>query len=416
MPTEPTQSSNTPDHPDQSAPAIADLADWLRLEQTAGVGPETARTLLATFGLPENIFSSNFSALHKVVPEKIAYALLAAPSDALRALTERTLEWAQQPGNRVLTLADSTYPVSLLDIPDPPLILYVKGRIELLARPSLAVVGSRNATVQGIANADQFSFTLSQRGITIISGMALGIDSAAHIGSMRGAVNNSDAGSTVAVIGTGADIVYPARNRNLAHQIAVSGCIVSEYPLGMPGIAANFPRRNRIISGLARAVLVVEAAAQSGSLITARMAAEQGRDVLAIPGSIHSPLSKGCHQLIKQGAKLVESAQDILEELGQYPLDVALGIPSARSPKATKLSKLPARIVEVSADSTETAPYDKDSDQGRILATLGFDPVSLDLLAERSGMEAANLSAQLLTLELEGLVEVLPGGIYRRLG
>ncbi|WP_230414042.1 DNA-processing protein DprA [Collimonas silvisoli] len=376
----------------------AELAAWLRLEQTAGVGAETARRLLAAFGLPENIFSSSFSALHKVVPERIAYALLAAPSDAVQALIARTLEWLQSPANQLFTLADSAYPQALLDIPDPPLLLYVKGRAELLERPAMAVVGSRNATVQGIANADRFAEILSQRGLTIISGMALGVDAAAHQGALRGAAGNPDGGSTVAVIGTGADIVYPARNRALAHQIAEAGCIVSEYPLGMPGIAANFPRRNRIISGLARGVLVVEAAAQSGSLITARMAAEQGRDVFAIPGSIHSPLSKGCHQLIKQGAKLVESAQDILEELGSLHTLAAAqaAIPAAAS----------------AAPAVEAV----DSGKQRLLAILGYDPVSFDVLAARSGSDAASLSGQLLELELAGLIEVLPGGIYRRIG
>ncbi|WP_304359882.1 DNA-processing protein DprA [Collimonas fungivorans] len=375
-----------------------ELAAWLRLEQTAGVGAETARRLLAAFGLPANIFSSSFSALHKVVPERIAYALLAAPSDAVQALIERTQEWLQQPGNRLFTLADSTYPQALLDISDPPLMLYVKGRAELLERPAMAVVGSRNATVQGVANADRFAEILSQRGLTIISGMALGIDAAAHQGALRGAAGNPEGGSTVAVIGTGADIVYPARNRALAHQIAEGGCIVSEYPLGMPGIAANFPRRNRIISGLARGVLVVEAAAQSGSLITARMAAEQGRDVFAIPGSIHSPLSKGCHQLIKQGAKLVESAQDILEELGS--LRAVVATPAA----------IPAQPAAVPGAASA------DSGGQELLAILGYDPVSFDVLAARSGSDAASLGGQLLELELAGLIEALPGAIYRRIG
>ncbi len=371
-----------------------ELAAWLRLEQTAGVGAETARRLLVAFGLPANIFSCSFSALHKVVPERIAYALLAAPSDAVQALIERTQEWLQQPGNRLFTLADSAYPQALLDISDPPLMLYVKGRAELLERPAMAVVGSRNATVQGVANADRFAEILSQRGLTVISGMALGIDAAAHQGALRGAAGNPEGGSTVAVIGTGADIVYPARNRGLAHQIAEAGCIVSEYPLGMPGVAANFPRRNRIISGLARGVLVVEAAAQSGSLITARMAAEQGRDVFAIPGSIHSPLSKGCHQLIKQGAKLVESAQDILEELGSLQAAVATPAQPAAMPSAS-----PA-----------------DSGGQELLAILGYDPVSFDVLAARSGSDAASLGGRLLELELAGLIEVLPGAIYRRIG
>ena len=367
-----------------------ELALWIRLEQTPGVGPETARKLLAAFGLPENIFSSSFSALHKVVSQRVAHALLAAPTDATLALIDKTLDWNAQAGNHVLTLADDGYPPALLEIPDPPLMLYAKGRLALLSAAALAVVGSRNATVQGIANADQFSQALSQAGLTIISGMALGIDAAAHQGGMRGA------GSTVAVIGTGADIVYPARNRSLAHQIAAAGCIVSEYPLGMPAIAANFPRRNRIISGLACGVLVIEAALQSGSLITARMAADQGREVFAIPGSIHSPLSKGCHLLIKQGAKLVESAQDILEELHHFN-------PSAGA-ATTAVSPLPA------------SANPKDPLASRLLIALGFDPVHMDMLAQRSGFDIATVSTQLLTLELDGLVERLPDGAYRRVG
>lgn len=359
-----------------------ELAQWIRLDQTPGVGPETARRLLGAFGLPGDIFSTGFSALQTVVSERIAHALIAPPSDETKAQIDKTLAWAEQPGNRVLTLGDADYPKALLDIADPPLILYAKGRLELLSHPALAVVGSRNATTQGVINAEKFSETLSQAGLTIISGMALGIDTAAHHGGLRGT------GSTVAVIGTGADIVYPARNRNLAHQIAAGGCILSEYALGMPAIAANFPRRNRIISGLAQGVLVIEAAAQSGSLITARMAAEQGREVFAIPGSIHSPLSKGCHLLIKQGAKLVESAQDVLEEIRHYK------------------SPLPAAPISTVAIDAGGSP---------LLSAMGFDPVAPDTLAARCALDIAQLNAQLLTLEMEGLIEMLPGGMVRRL-
>ncbi|QDZ29251.1 DNA-processing protein DprA [Noviherbaspirillum sp. UKPF54] len=359
-----------------------DLAHWLRLERTPGVGSGTARKLLAAFGLPQNIFSASHAALREVVSERVAEALLAPVSDGIRTLTDRTLEWAEQPGNRVLTLADTDYPQALLDITDPPCILYVKGRTDLLSSPALAVVGSRNATAQGISNAEKFSETLSQAGLTIISGMALGIDAAAHHGGLRGA------GSTVAVIGTGANIIYPTRNRALAHMIAEGGCIVSEYALGTPVMSANFPRRNRIISGLAQGVLVVEAAAQSGSLITARLAAEQGRDVFAIPGSIHSPLSKGCHLLIKQGAKLVESAQDVLDELKH---------PGSLQP-APASAALPAVGIASS-----------------VLKALGHDPADLDTLAARCELDIAALHAELLTLELDGHIEMLPGGLVRRL-
>jgi DNA processing protein len=356
-----------------------ELAHWIRLEQTPGVGPETARRLLAAFGLPENIFAAGFPALRKVVPERIAQALSAAATDETRAQIDKTLEWAQQAGNRVLTLADADYPKALLDIADPPVVLYAKGRLEHLSSPSIAVVGSRNATAQGVVNAEKFSEALSQAGLAIVSGLALGIDAAAHRGGLRGA------GSTIAVIGTGADIVYPARNRELAHQIAAGGCIVSEYALGMPAISANFPRRNRIISGLAQGVLVIEAAARSGSLITARMAAEQGREVFAIPGSIHSPLSKGCHLLIKQGAKLAESAQDVLEEIRH------------RDPV-----------------SQPAAPQPAPAATG-LLAAVGYDPVAPDALAERCVMDIARVNAELLALEMEGRIEMLPGGTVRRL-
>ncbi|WP_201747323.1 DNA-processing protein DprA [Glaciimonas sp. PCH181] len=397
-------------------PALqSDLVDWLRLEQTAGVGSSTACVLLTTFGLPANIFASSLTALRRVVSEKIGLALLAPISDLTERRFECALAWAQQPNHRILTLADDDYPSSLLNIPDPPLLLYVMGRVELLKRPSLAVVGSRNATVQGNANADRFSEMLSQRGLTIISGLALGIDSAAHRGALRCLANNTDCGgSTVAVIGTGADIVYPARNRDLAHQIAELGCIVSEYPLGMSGIAANFPRRNRIISGLSSGVLVIEAAAQSGSLITARMAAEQGRDVFAIPGSIHSPLSKGCHQLIKQGAKLVESAQDILEEM--LPVHAPIRSTRVTSHVTECLSQSAMTYDEDGIKNDESADDAIKNPKDQLLTALGFDPASLDALAARSGMDIAALNAQLLTLELEGLVEMLPGGVYRRLG
>lgn len=262
-------------------------------------------------------------------------------------------------------------------------MLYVKGRVGLLSQTSLAVVGSRNATVQGCIDAEAFARSLSDAGLTIISGLALGIDAAAHRGGLKGK------GSTIAVIGTGADIVYPAANRMLAHQIAEEGCIVSEFPLGTGSIAANFPRRNRVISGLSGGVLVVEAAARSGSLITARLALEQGRDVFAVPGSIHSPLSRGCHALIRQGAKLVETSQDVLEELKHY----GGSLPPGNSRKTEKTTSL----------------------QEGIVSQMGFDPVDTDTLCQRCGLDAASLGAALLELELAGEIECLPGGLYRRL-
>jgi DNA processing protein len=361
--------------------------DWLRLEQTAGVGSDTARKLLAAFGLPANIFQASHAALTHIVSERVALALLNPDFSALEMQIERTRTWCKQAGNHVLTLIDSQYPPALLEIPDPPILIYVKGRIALLSAPSIAVVGSRNATTQGLSHAEKFSEELSHAGLTISSGLAAGIDAAAHQGGLRGI------GSTIAVIGTGADIVYPARNRNLAHAIAKDGCIVSEYALGMPALAANFPRRNRLISGLSKGVLVIEAAALSGSLITARMAAEQGRDVFAIPGSIHSPLSKGCHQLIKQGAKLVDAAQDILDELRVLPM-------------------LSARPFAQTESIKESESVTNDS----LLLAIGFDPVHIDNLLARTTYDIASLTAQLLELELAGQIECLHGGMYRRLG
>ncbi|WP_230405285.1 DNA-processing protein DprA [Undibacterium rugosum] len=359
---------------------------WLRLQHTKGVGPETARRLLAAFGLPSHIFAASTTQLTAIVSPKLAEALLAPVSASLLRLAEQTDAWLQQPSHHLITLADAAYPATLLEIPDPPLLLYVKGRTDLLSARSLGVVGSRNASVQGVRNAGWFAEHLSQAGICISSGMAAGIDAAAHESAL------AYRGSTIAVVGTGVDIIYPARHKNLEKSIADKGCVISEYSLGTPAIAGNFPRRNRLISGLSAGVLVVEAAAQSGSLITARLAAEQGREVFAIPGSIHSPLAKGCHQLIKQGAKLVESAQDILEELAWFDVTAGSGAHAVLSP--------------ASCDSEPASA---------LLQQLAYDPVPLDELGVRTGMDLASLQAQLLELELSGMVETLPGGLVRRL-
>jgi len=374
-------STALPDFPDDDP---ADLAWWLRLSLAEGVGPATARRLLAAFGLPGQLWQADPRALAAVVSPALAARLLRAPTPAVRAQIAATLAWLHQPGHAILTLADSRYPPALLEIADPPLLLYLRGEPAWLSAEAVAVVGSRNATAQGIAHASRFSRELSRTGLTIVSGLALGIDAAAHEGGLDGP------GSTVAVIGTGIDIVYPRRHETLAARIAAAGCIVSEYPLGTPPLASNFPRRNRLISGLARAVLVVEAAAQSGSLITARMAAEQGRDVFAIPGSIHAPLAKGCHQLIRQGAKLVETTQDMLDEL-----------PSRQAVRAANPS--PQSLVE------------DDAMTSLVMQAMAHDPVDTDTLAARCGLEAAALAGLLLTLELAGRIELLPGALYRRL-
>ncbi len=385
-------SSNDPSH-----------AAWLRLCLIPGVGDSAIRTLLSAFGLPAQVFAASRTALAHAAGESQAGRVRAALDDAaISTAVEQALTWLNAPENHLVTLADADYPRALLDTADPPPLLYLKGRRELLGRPAVAIVGSRNATAQGIANAESFADALSRAGLCVVSGLALGIDAAAHRGALRqfsvagteprdGTVTADAhmlAGSTIAVIGTGTGIVYPARNRDLAHAIAAHGLIVSEFALGTPAAAANFPRRNRIISGLSKGVVVIEAALKSGSLITARLAGEQGRDVFALPGSIHSPLSKGCHQLIKQGAKLVDSVDDILEEL-------ALGSHSG--------TRTTAPAVTVNAA------------HATLLDALGHEPVALDTLSARTGIAAHTLSAQLLELELAGHITPLPGGLVQRI-
>jgi DNA processing protein len=354
------------------------LAAWLRLSLTPGLGGHALRKLLGAFGEPQQVLQASQSALARHVPGALASAIKLSTAEEALALVGT---WLEDPSNRILTLGDADYPAQLLEIPDPPALLYVKGRLDLLARPSLAIVGSRNATAQGAANAEAFATALSDAGLTIVSGLALGIDAAAHRGGLAGR-----AGS-IAVLGTGADIVYPGRNRALAHELAARGVLVSEFALGTAAVAGNFPRRNRLISGLALGCLVVEAAAASGSLITARLALEQGREVFAIPGSIHSALAKGCHALIKQGAKLVESAEDILAELRLPP-----------SPPAAESA--PADVVEGNAR--------------RLLDAMGDEACDVDTLAARSRLAAAEVSALLTQLELAGVVAMLPGGLAQR--
>jgi DNA processing protein len=355
--------------------AEASLKAWLALSLTRGLGGESARRLLKEFGSPDAIYAAPISSLKSVVKTDVAAEISRGIADEA---VDPALVWLDDDNNHIVTLADGDYPQALLNIPDPPLLLYVKGRLDLLNRPALAVVGSRSATPQGINNAEAFAKSLSDAGLCIISGMAHGIDAAAHRGALRGQ------GGSIAIVGTGLDIVYPAANRDLAHMLAQQGTLVSEFPLATPPLAANFPRRNRLISGMSLGCLVVEASLQSGSLITARLALEQGRDVFAIPGSIHAPQSKGCHALLKQGAKLVETAQDILEELGG-------------------MLASPAQ------------PSDSEGADSALLEHLGFDPVDVDTLSSRCGLTIAELSAMLLALELSGRICVLPGGLYQRI-
>ncbi len=356
-------------------PLSDELAAWLRLSLTLGLSGESFRKLLQAFGGPEQVFNASRSSLAAVVGGKIADAIV---DGKLFGEVSAVEGWLTDANNHVVTLADAEYPQALLQTPDPPPLIYVKGNVSLLNRPAFAVVGSRNASAQGKITAESFSHALSDAGLAIVSGLALGIDAAAHKGALEGA------GSTVAVIGTGLDKVYPARNRELAHAIAVKGVIISEFALGTPPLASNFPRRNRIISGMSGGCLVVEAALSSGSLITARIANELGKDVFAIPGSIHSTLSKGCHALIKQGAKLVDDAADILEEL-RLPLPA-----SSITPGSVATSKHP------------------------LLAHLGYDPCDIDTLATRAALPVHEVSAALTGLELEGAVAPLPGGLWQR--
>ncbi|MEQ1600787.1 MAG: DNA-protecting protein DprA [Methylophilaceae bacterium] len=357
--------------------AHEDVALWVALGQVRGLGGQGLCQLLRTFGDPAAIYAATYTQLRTVVTESVARAISIGPDDVAIA---PTLDWLKHPANHLITLADEHYPKALLEISDPPPILYAKGVLTWLNSRSIAVVGSRNASPQGERNAEDFSQALCHHGFSVVSGLALGIDGAAHRGALKAN------GATIAVVGTGLDMVYPARHRQLAHQIAERGLILSEFGLGTPSRAQNFPRRNRIISGLSLGCLVVEANVQSGSLITARLAAEQGRDVFAIPGSIHSSVSKGCHQLIKQGAKLVDDIQDIVDEFG--------------SVTACNSSEIPAK------SNTETHP---------VLDCMGYDPISMDLLLERTNLVAGNLTTMLLMLELDGKVAPVPGGKYQRI-
>lgn len=413
-----------------------ELSAWLRLTLTPGVGNGIARKLLAAFGLPAAIFAQPVSALAQVAGQSLAASLRTEPLDLALQL-DRTWNWlngagengagANGAGHRhILALGDMGYPESLLNIADPPLMLYLLGAASLekntpaasvehiksdinivanclvtSAAQSVAIVGSRNPTPQGLANARHFARALAQAGLTVVSGMALGVDGAAHAGALEGfdgaagLQTGGQGGSrlaTIAVVGTGLDRVYPKSHRDLAHAIAQNGLIISEYPLGTPPLAANFPKRNRIIAALAQGTLVVEAALKSGSLITASLAAEMGKEVFAIPGSIHSTQSRGCHALIRQGAKLVESAQDVLEDM-----------------------KIEGAAISV-ADAADDAGASSTNDaENTLLSALGFDPVSLDALQARTGIDTPSLQAQLMGLELQGLVARLPGGLFQRL-
>ncbi len=382
-----------------------EIKAWLRLVGAAGLGPVTVRRLLTHFGLPRHIFEQSYTALARAVGEKSAHAVLQARDDQSHHADDmRAVEWAAAPNHHFVTLADPAYPRTLLEIADPPPVLYVHGRLEPLHMPALAVVGSRHASPQGLQNATQFARALADAGFCIVSGLALGIDGAAHRGALEGRAG------TVAVMGTGIDLVYPAHHHALAHQIAASGAIVSEWSLGAPARAAHFPQRNRLIAGLTQGVLVIEAAAQSGSLITARLAIEAGREVFALPGSIHSPLSKGCHRLIKEGAQLVESIQDVLDAL-----QPAQALPSTAAHRSQPVRREAAFEAGAEQDASERPVQNLSPVQQRVLEALGYDPHPLETLVACTGLESSMLQATLFELEMEGWVALLAGGRAIRL-
>ena len=383
-----------------------EVAAWLQMLQAEGIGNDAARRLLAVFGLPQQVLAQSQSALQEVVSAHQA-AALRQPQAQTQTLIETTWQWLQQGSSdvqrRILVLGDPDYPPLLLEMADPPLLLYAMGQVDRLrgAQPRIAMVGSRNPTPQGAGNARAFAKTFAEGGWTVVSGLALGVDGAAHEGALQATLHSDLGLATIAVVGTGLDRVYPRQHRELAHRIAQHGVILSECSLGTPPLAHHFPKRNRIIAGLSHGVLVVEAALQSGSLITARLAAEQGQEVFAIPDSIHAPQSRGCHSLIRQGAKLVESAQDVLEELRHVTFGAGGSVTGVGA------------VSENEAVSTDCSVHGKET---FLLQALGHDPVGLDALLERTGLDASTLQARLLELELAGVVGRLPGGLFQRIG
>lgn len=374
----------------------AERAAWLRLLLAPGIGPGTARRLLAQFGLPQEIFAAGANALRTVVPDEVVRALRQEPGADVEQAVGDTERWLAGGTDRsLLSLADADYPAGLLQSPDPPCLLWAWGRRDLLAGPAIAIVGSRSCTQQGRETAEAFAHAFAYAGLTIVSGLALGIDAAAHRGALQ-ALDEGAAASTIAVVGSGIDVVYPTSHRALTDTLRTRGLVLSEFTPGTAALAPNFPRRNRVIAGLARGVLVVEAALRSGSLITARLGAELGREVFAIPGSIHSPTARGCHRLIKEGAKLVESAQDVLDELR---------LPAGVVPRGA--TQAPRGVGgDVAALSTA---------QRAVLDALEHGPVGIDTLVERCASATGALTATLLELELAQHVERLPGNRYQRL-
>ncbi|MFP4063404.1 MAG: DNA-processing protein DprA [Halochromatium sp.] len=397
-----------------------DLSAWLTLVLTPGLGPRRIAKLLAAFGSAAAACAASPSALRSLgLSEPMLEALRAPDRTAISA----SLRWAEQAGAHILTLADPAYPPRLAELPSAPPLLFVRGDPALLREPQLAIVGSRNPTAGGVQTTRAFAAHLAGLGLVITSGLALGVDAAAHLGAL-------ESGRTIAVLGTGPDRVYPAAHRELAHRIGSEGALVSEFLPGVGPQASHFPRRNRTISGLSLGTLVTEAAPRSGSLITARYAAEQGREVFAIPGSIHNPLARGCHALIREGAKLIDSVDQLLEELAPqleaYLLQSAQPAvqpavqpsprPAAASPPEQRdeaeQSSSPSSATPTGRASPTTAGLDPD--YGRLLDSMGQDPVAPDELVARTGFSAQAVSSMLLLLELQGHVSCLAGGRYCR--
>jgi DNA processing protein len=356
----------------------ADARAWLRLCLAPGLTHVALRALLRWAGSPEAVLAASATRIAQVAGEPAARAL---ERGAAPTLVDASLAWLDASDRHLVTWGDPCYPAAILEVRRPPPFLFVEGRIDLLGAPAIAIVGSRNATSQGIGNAQRLACALSHAGLAVVSGMALGVDAAAHRGAL------AESGSSIAILGTGPDIRYPSENATLARELSEKGCLVSEFPVGTPPNGRNFPRRNRLISGLSLGVLVVEAGMPSGSLTTACLALDQNREVFAVPGSIHSPVSKGCHWLIKQGAKLVECVEDVLEEIGMAT--------NAKRPQPPSHEKC-------------------EDDRDPVLAALGFNPATVEQLAARTGLDAGKLAARMSMLEIDGRVVPLPGGAFQR--
>lgn len=406
-------------------PSRNELLAWLRLSLQPGLNRATARSLLAEFGLPQHIFATSAALLARHMPRDLANCLLAPPPSEVQQTIDVAMEMLAQPGHHLVTLADSAYPRQLLDGSDPPLLLYVRGDPACLHKPSVAIVGARSATEGGKDNARAFARHLAERGWTVVSGLARGIDAAAHEGALQSGVP----GATVAVLACGLDIAYPRQHAELMDQIASTGAVISEYAPGTPAQPFRFPERNRIVAALARGVLVVEAAIQSGSLVTARLALECGREVFAIPGSIHAPLSRGCHALIRQGAKLVEQGSDIEEELlrsGPPPQRSSIAsrpvaVPELRGRNLGthygRYTPAPGEGAPAHATAAPSRPANrllKDPTVGRVLQALGYDPSDIDQLCQRSGLAFPKVAAILTELELNDIVHRLEDGRFQR--